>query len=202
MTATTVIGNCAQTIENGTYQILENDICVYVANFAAYNSGKAAGQWLQLPCDTQDIQETLVNIGCRSNNGEYLHDYALFDYHDLTGLHLGDICGQYASIAKINEFAELWYDDNLDRDKLVEIANTKILNILDLIELAENLDEYIYIPVSNQTELGEYFVNELGTFHDYPEEVLQYFDYEAYGRDMKINYGMTQTKNGYYYFIP
>ena len=69
-------------------------------------------------------------------------------------------------------------------------------SVQDFIDLADSIDDYMFIEAATDYDLGWYYVHELGMFSDYPEEVLNYFDYEAYGRD--ISFGLTATKNGYY----
>ena len=166
-----------------------------------YYSDNEVGQWLQLPCEEEAIQQLLMNIGCIDAHGKYLYDYEILDVRDTTNLDLASIiCGQYTQLQSLNNFAEIWQDDDLDRDKLIEIAAADdIFNINQLVELAENLDEYICIEAFNEQELGEILAEENGIFERCPEELLDYIDYEAYGRDATINYSMRKTQNGYFY---
>ncbi|MFR2823947.1 MAG: antirestriction protein ArdA [Enterocloster bolteae] len=53
--------------------------------------------------------------------------------------------------------------------------------------LTQNLDCYEFYPeVQNEEELGRYLIDECGAL-DVPEHIKDYFDYEAYGRDMFLN---------------
>ena len=52
----------------------------------------------------------------------------------------------------------------------------------DLINLAQNLDCYDYIPgIEDEEDLGYYYVDEMGAL-EIPETLTNYFNYEAYGR--------------------
>ena len=70
-------------------------------------------------------------------------------------------------------------------------------NVKDLINLAQNLDCFDYYPgVFDDADLGYYYIDDLGMI-DIPDYVANYFDYEAYGRDMSINEGGTFAETGY-----
>ncbi len=58
-----------------------------------------------------------------------------------------------------------------------------------MINLTQNLDLYRFYPdISDDEGLGRLYADELGTI-DIPEHIQNYFDYEAYGRDVRINEG-------------
>lgn len=67
----------------------------------------------------------------------------------------------------------------------------------DLINLAENLDCYdFYIGVSDDETLGRIYAEDMEMI-DIPENLRDYFDYEAYGRDMRINEDGSFVKGGF-----
>lgn len=49
------------------------------------------------------------------------------------------------------------------------------------------------------TKLAEYLVDEQGTLNDIPEHLRYYFDYEAYGRDIRLS-GDVVEENGYFFW--
>ena len=56
----------------------------------------------------------------------------------------------------------------------------------DLINLAQNLDCYEFYPgVEDDETLGRIYVEDMEAI-DVPEHLLNYFDYEAYGRDIRL----------------
>ena len=70
-------------------------------------------------------------------------------------------------------------------------------SVKDLINLTQNLDLYRFYPdISDDEGLGHLYADELGTI-DIPEHIQGYFDYEAYGRDMRINEGGVFAPGGY-----
>ena len=70
-------------------------------------------------------------------------------------------------------------------------------SVKDLINLAQNLDLYRFYPdISNEEELGRLYADELHAI-EIPEHIQNYFDYEAYGRDVKIRENGVFAPGGY-----
>ena len=64
----------------------------------------------------------------------------------------------------------------------------------DLINLTQNLDCFeFYSDIESEEDLGRYSAEDLPI----PEELKDYFDYEAYGRDVLINDGGHLAPGGY-----
>ena len=56
-------------------------------------------------------------------------------------------------------------------------------SVADLINLTQNLDCFEFYPgVEDDETLGRIYVEDMEAI-DVPEHLLNYFDYEAYGRD-------------------
>lgn len=67
----------------------------------------------------------------------------------------------------------------------------------NLINLAQNLDCYDFYPgIGDDEALGRYCVEEIGAI-DIPEHIRDYFDYEAYGRDIDLNSTGSFVPGGY-----
>ena len=64
----------------------------------------------------------------------------------------------------------------------------------DIINLAENLEYFEFYPdIESEEDLGRYFTEDLAI----PAELKDYFDYEAYGRDLTINEDGHLAPGGY-----
>ena len=71
-----------------------------------------------------------------------------------------------------------------------------------MINLTQNLDLYRFYPdISDDEGLGRLYADELGTI-EIPEHIQNYFDYEAYGRDVRINEGGVFAPGGYVSAVP
>jgi hypothetical protein len=107
---------------------------------------------------------------------------------------------EYESIDELNYLAALLSE--LDGGEL-EIFEAAVAlgdnagSVKDLINLAQNLDCYDFYPdISNREELGRYIIEEMDCLK-IPDEIADYFDYEAYGRDFEINDGGAFVNGGY-----
>ena len=67
-------------------------------------------------------------------------------------------------------------------------------SVADIINLTQNLDCFEFYPdIENEEDLGRYWAEDLPI----PEELKDYFDYKAYGRDISINEGGHMAPGGY-----
>ena len=73
-------------------------------------------------------------------------------------------------------------------------------SIEELVTLLDNTDCFMmYAEVENDYELGYYYVHELGLIQELKESVLErYIDYEAYGRDVRLDEGANYIKFKYF----
>jgi len=63
------------------------------------------------------------------------------------------------------------------------------------------VDANILADISDYEGLGRLYADELGTI-EIPEHIQNYFDYEAYGRDVRINEGGVFAPGGYVSAVP
>ena len=102
------------------------------------------------------------------------------------------------SDADINDINEL-FDLDVDMDKLEAYAEFD--GFMDVYKiLHENWNEiYLYEDIDTFEELGYHYVNSiLGDISQLSrEELEQYFDYEAFGRDLDMDTTGAFTHNGY-----
>ena len=71
-------------------------------------------------------------------------------------------------------------------------------SVKDLINLTDNLDNYEFYPeVEDEESLGYYYIDELSAL-EIPEHLANYFNYEAYGRDIYLDNGGVFIDGGGY----
>ena len=108
--------------------------------------------------------------------------------------------GEYESIYELNHLACLLSEldkSDLEKFEAVVASGEHTSGAGDLINLAENLDCYdFYIGVSDDETLGRIYAEDMEMI-DIPENLRNYFDYEAYGRDMRINEDGSFVKGGF-----
>lgn len=157
----------------------------YVTNLGKYNEGRLVGEYLKFPTTTEEVQALLKRIGI---DGVRYEEIFITDYEiSISGLH--DCLGEYESIDELNHLACLLSElDQSDLEKFEAVIDSgeHTSSVADLINLAQNLDYYEFYPgVGDDETLGRIYVEDMEAI-DVPEHLLNYFDYEAYGRDIRL----------------
>ena len=110
------------------------------------------------------------------------------------------------SLSQAQKMRELDKDGKLNGDVIDGILSQEkkevdkgdhTSSVADIINLVHNLDCYSLHPgVTDDETLGRIYVEDMELL-DVPDNVLPYFDFEAYGRDMRINEGGHFAPTGY-----
>ena len=175
------------------------DYEAYVTNLGKYNEGELASEPLKFPTTTEEVQALLKRIGV--DNIQY-EEIFIADYDgDLPELNA--CLGEYESIDELNHLACLLSEldkSDLEKFEAAVASGEHTSGVGDLINLVENLDCYdFYIGVSDDETLGRIYAEDMELIN-IPENLRDYFDYEAYGRDMRINEDGGFVKGGF--FLP
>lgn len=166
---------------------------VYITNLGKYNEGELVGKWLDLPCD--DIETELASIGVSDEpdeNGRYYEEYFITDYENDYDYEVGE----YDSLEELNERAEEL--ENLE-DYEKEVLSAIIVNgdgISEAMEKISDRDYRIYYNCTDMTDVAYQYIEETGMLNSVPENIANYFDYEAFGRDLGIERTFIFTDNG------
>lgn len=164
-----------------------------LTNLGKYNEGDLDYVWVSFPCDKDDFQDSLKKVGIGEDRGDgsvyeewFFTDWDTdYDWVDLGGL------GEYMSLDDVNECAEALegiVDD--DKEEEFKAAMEYSGDFHDALDLIEN-DSVVKISderLSNKRdeEIGAYYVDSIG-FSEL-SNAENYFDYEAYGRDIRLEY--------------
>lgn len=164
---------------------------IFYTNLGLYNEGVLSGEWLDLPATDEEI-ESLVK---RTGYDELHEEYFIADYESDIDISIGE----FESLDYLNELAEIIDDEPEKVEALLWHGYKTIEDIID------NLDnvQYVTTPKNFQSEdeaVGLYFGLELGCVN-IPDELINYFDFESYGRDIIINGTFYTAKNGDIYEI-
>ena len=140
----------------------------YITNLGKYNEGRLVGETLKFPATTEEVQALLKRIGVDGVRYEEIF-ITSFD-GDVLGLY--DHLGEYESIDELNHLAHVLSDlDQSDIEKFEAV-------------------------IDSEEALGRVYIEEMEML-DVPDDVLPYFDFEAYGRDARINDGGHFAPGGY-----
>ena len=89
----------------------------YVTNLGKYNEGFLVGEWVEFPITEEEEAALYKRIGIN----EYYEEIFMTDYESDLGLDLYGALGEYPSIERLNEIAEL-FEDFSDYDTKVYAA--------------------------------------------------------------------------------
>lgn len=157
-----------------------------MTNLGKYNEGVLAYERVTFPTDAETVQAALKKIGI---DGIRYEEIFIADY-DGSMPQLYEHLGEYESIDELNHLACVLSE--LDEDELAKFeavmdSGEYTGSAKDLINLAQNLDAYIFYPeIDSEEALGRMYLLEVDS-SQVPEHLIDYIDYEAYGRDLRIN---------------
>lgn len=171
-------------------------ISARLTNWDLYQRGERRDISISFPTTCEEVQKALKAIGV---DGIRDRRVILTEYDS----NLSGFCHcltQYDSVDEVNYLAHLLSD--LSESEFATFQSALEYGehdqcAGDLINLALNLDCYELHPgIDTDEELGRIFA-EFNEAIEVPEALKNYFDYEAYGRDMRLNEGGYFVDGGY-----
>ena len=165
----------------------------YIANLGKYNEGELVGKTLTFPTSPQEVQALLKDIGV---DGIRYEEFFITSFDgDVLGLY--DHLGEYENLDELNHLACLLSElpqSELEKFEAALHIGAHTSSVEDIINLAQSLDSFEFYPdIENEEDLGRCYTEDLAI----PAELKDYFDYEAYGRDVSINEGGHFAPGGY-----
>ena len=160
---------------------------IFLTNLGKYNEGELVGEWVKLPATEKDIEEVKNRIGIN----EQYEEYFITDYEsDIDGLKVGE----YDSVDNLNEIAEQL--DSLDEYEK-EVIAAMLSEGYDLEDALNRKDDCIvWSDCNNMEDVAIAYCEECGILDSIPENLRNYFDYEAFGRDMSFEGQFVFTSAG------
>lgn len=159
----------------------------FITNLSKYNDGELVGQWVDFPCDEDEFDEVLEEIGI----DEYHEEWFVTDYEcDID--EVAQELGEYPDFDELNRVAEALeeWDEGLAE---------AVINIWGADDLLNSTpDDYLYFAANDDEDIGYYYAEEFGILDEVPANLRNYFDYEAYGRDIRIYTDSGLSDNGYF----
>lgn len=149
------------------------DISIYVACLASYNHGTLFGKWIDA---TQDEDEIINEIKAMLESSPIpeAEEWAIFDYEGFGNIELSE----YESIEAICAYAQF-----IEEHDKVGIA---LLADFDLEEAQRFIDEAYCGSFDSEVEFAESLYEDCYS-GAIPDNLLGYFDFEAFSRDLFIN---------------
>lgn len=171
----------------------------YVTNLGKYNEGMLIGKWVDFPTTPEIMKEVFTEIGI---NEEY-EEYFITDYEsNVAGL--TDNLGEYENVSLLNYLANKVQEEVYDLqmfESILELGE-HTRSAEELINLLDNLDNFYFMPdVEDDSDLGYAWVYNMGIYDNELKmmgTLADYIDFEAYGRDIRLeNSGVFTEAGGY-----
>ena len=162
-------------------------LSIFITNLGKYNEGELIGEWVDLPCDESELDEVLERIGI---DGEQYEEFFITDFESDYGL----TAGEYDNIHNLNEQAQQLADlDEWELDIVSALLDNgySLENALDKYE-----DVIVYSDCHDMADVAYQYIEETGMLDSVPDNIRNYFDYEAFGRDMSYDGEFIFTDNG------
>lgn len=168
----------------------------YITNVGKYAEGALVGETLKFPTTKEEVQALLKRIGV---DGVRYEEYFITSFDgDVLGLH--EHLDEYADLDELNHLACLLSElseSDLATFEAVLDKGDHTSSVADIINLTQNLDCYDFFPgIGDDETLGRIYADDMELLY-VPDELRNYFDYEAYGRDARLNEGGHFSPGGY-----
>ena len=166
---------------------------VFINTWGNYNeNGADGGQWITLPMDSDELEETLQAIA--DNMGDNDPEFCIHDYEWTTEIEPRDI-SEMENIMDLNE--ELQDLADLDEWDQKEIAAAMEAFGYEFKEAYDRQQRGCFIFYAGQDleDVAEEMADEWLNCNTVPDFIARYFDYKAFARDLTFD-GYTETSHG------
>lgn len=170
---------------------MDSIITVFLTNLGKYNEGELVGEWISLPIDEDKLEAVRERIGINElYEEEFLTDWespirAVYEY-----------IGEYTSIESLNEIAEQLEAVPEDDYPILNAIYDLTGDFDSMLSKYDDGDYRVYDGCYSMEAVACTYLEELGTFQNLPSFIETYFDYEAFGRDMKLEGSYTELDDG------
>lgn len=164
---------------------------IYVNTWGNYNErGADGGRWIELPMDPDELYDELQDIA--DAMGDRDPEFFINDY-EWTGDDFGSV-EELDNIRELNEKCQAIED--LDKWQLDVYAAAVEYWGSDNVDI-DDIDNYcLHSDINNHYDLGYYWAVESGCYDlSKMGNLANYFDYEAFGRDIAL-----ETDGGFTYY--
>lgn len=159
---------------------------IYVACLASYNNGVLYGRWIDASSDADEMMEE-VSAMLKASPIPGAEEWAIHDYEDFPDL------GEHVGLETIAKFVELVeeYDHSFKPTEMAAIVD----HFGDIEEAARMLEDNLVGPHDSFLEYASDYADEC-LLGDASEVVAAYFNYEAFARDLKMDYEVVDLPSG------
>ena len=177
---------------------------IALTNLGKYNEGVLDFVWLTLPATDEEIAKAFDQIQVSHDDTHYYSDglghvatndyYGEYEEFFITDYECNFMkIGEYDNLEKLNEIAETI-------ENLTDYEQTIVKALIDdgysLEEALDKKDDCVlYSGCNDMTDVAYQYIEETGLLNN-AGTLANYFDYEAFGRDMSFEGHWIETDEG------
>ena len=173
-----------------------------ITNLGYYLEGTLIGKWISFPMTKEEFDKTLkdIKIGTEKDGRKY-EEYFISDY-DFEVPEMAECFHPYSSVYAINVLAKRLASmtkEEVEKFTLIVKSGLELPTggIHSLINLTYNLDSYTVIEDAGDDNSFGHYVFETCYEGLELDDLIYYIDYDALGRDTRIN-ELGEYCDGYY----
>lgn len=168
---------------------------IFVTSCSAYAAGSLAGDWFNVADYDGDDDAMLKAVGLKAGTEFFITDYD-------TDLHVDK--SEHIDVADLKAFLDAMKEEYCDEDVANVILDECSGDVREAAKIIRDGD-YSVLDCYDDSDrsLGE-AVAELNCVLDgMPDTIQTYFDYDAYGRDFRLEVrgGFTESRNAFVYLF-
>ncbi len=157
---------------------------IYITNLSQYNAGRLVGEWLDLPCSEDEIQDALSRVLCLDE------EYFITDTEGIP-FTVNEHDNPYKLNEKLEQYEALGAPERLRMTFLLSEGYEWQYSI--------EHQEDVIIYADQSLEDVAYSLVEEGCFGDIPTSIESYIDYSAIARDLSYDGYIVRAEGVLYY---
>lgn len=148
---------------------------VFITNLNKYNNSELVGEWVDLPIAQNKLEKILKKI--IGDDEYFISDYES-DFYKVN---------EYEGIEHLNTIAEdLTKFEEIEQKIIKELIKNGMYTFEEAVKKISDSNYIIYNNCQDMTDVAYKMIESNDYLTNMPDFVKQYFDYEAFGRDLDI----------------
>lgn len=170
---------------------------IALTNLGKYNEGILDYVWLDLPASDEELARAFDQIQVSHDDTHYYSDgcghvanddiYGEYEEFFITDYECDFYqVDEYENLDDLNELAERLEDLDADQADIVKAIMSDLgYDLEEALDAAD--DAMVFSGCTDMTDVAYEYVEETSLLHGVPDSLTNYFDYEAFGRDLEFD---------------
>lgn len=175
---------------------MNTKMSIALTNLGQYNEGILNYVWLDLPATDEELEKAFEKINVSYGDverygdcGQLYEEFFITDYEcDYMNI------GEYENLDRLNEIAEAITDlEDYEQNIVVALMNDGY----SLEQALDQKDDCYFHEAYSMEDIAREYMEETGLLAKIPDDLVDFFDFEAYGEYLENSGHWISTDNGY-----